>query len=133
MPSFLAFYKHCLDLFPVKDLGDLHYFLEIEVLQTPFGLLLTQHKYFLDLLEKTNMAGAKEWATPMTSTQILQLSNGSPRIDATKFRQVVGAIKPGKNSIFLKNGKTIISVENRNFSRSRMTKRTSPLNSSCEI
>ena len=30
-------------------------------------------------------------------------------------------VKPIKNSIFLKNGKTIILVENRKFSRSRMT------------
>ena len=42
-------------------------------------------------------------------------------------------VKLGKNSIFLKNGKTVISVENRTFSRSRMTKQTSPLNSSREI
>ena len=42
-------------------------------------------------------------------------------------------VKPRKNSIFLKNGKTVISVGNRKFSRSRITKRTSPLNSSHEI
>ena len=42
-------------------------------------------------------------------------------------------VKPEKNLIFLKNGKTVISVENRKFSRSRMTKRIAPLNSSYEI
>ena len=42
-------------------------------------------------------------------------------------------VKPEKNSIFLKNGKTVISVENRKFSKSRMTKQTAPLNSSREI
>ena len=42
-------------------------------------------------------------------------------------------VKPEKNLIFLKKGKTVISVENRKFSRSRMTKRTAPLNSSREI
>ena len=42
-------------------------------------------------------------------------------------------VKPEKNSIFLKNGKTVISVENRKFSKSWMTKRTAPLNSSREI
>ena len=41
--------------------------------------------------------------------------------------------KPEKNSIFLKKGKTVISVENRKFSRSQMMKRTEPLNSSREI
>ena len=42
-------------------------------------------------------------------------------------------VKPEKYSIFLKNGKTVISVENRKFSRSRMTKQTAPLNLSREI
>ena len=43
-------------------------------------------------------------------------------------------VKPEKkNSIFLKKGKTVISVENRKFSRSQMTKWTTPLNSSREI
>ena len=42
-------------------------------------------------------------------------------------------VKPGKNSIFLKKGKMVISVEHRKFSRSRMTKRTASLYSSREI
>ena len=42
-------------------------------------------------------------------------------------------VKPNKNSIFWKKGKTVISIENQKFSRSRMTKRITPLNSSREI
>ena len=42
-------------------------------------------------------------------------------------------VKTEKNSIFLKKGKSVISVENRKFSRSRVTKRTASLNSSLEI
>ena len=42
-------------------------------------------------------------------------------------------VKPEKNSIFLNKGKTVISVENRKFSRSRMMKQIAPLNSSREI
>ena len=41
--------------------------------------------------------------------------------------------KTRENSNFLKNGKMVISIKIRNFSRSRMTKRTSPLESSREI
>ena len=40
--------------------------------------------------------------------------------------------KTRENSIFLKNGKTVISIGNHKFSRSRIKKRTSPLNSSHE-
>ena len=42
-------------------------------------------------------------------------------------------VKPGKNSFFLKNGKTVISVENHKFYKFRMMKRTPLLNSSREI
>ena len=42
-------------------------------------------------------------------------------------------VKSGKILIFLKNSKTVISVGNWKFYRSQMTKRTSSLNSSCEI
>ena len=38
-----------------------------------------------------------------------------------------------ENSNFLKKGKMVISVKIQNFSRSRMTKRTSSLKSSREI
>ena len=41
--------------------------------------------------------------------------------------------KTRKNSNFLKNGKMVILIKTRNFSRSRMTKRTSPLESSRKI
>ena len=42
-------------------------------------------------------------------------------------------VKPGKSSILLKNGKMVILVENWKFSKSRMMKRTSSLNSSRDI
>ena len=44
-----------------------------------------------------------------------------------------GDVKPRKNPNFMKNGKMVISVKIQNFSRSRMTKRTLPLESSREI
>ena len=45
----------------------------------------------------------------------------------------IAFVKPGKITNFLKKGKMVISVKIRNFSRSWMTKRTSPLESSREI
>ena len=46
---------------------------------------------------------------------------------------IIYIVKPRKNSIFLKKGKTVISIENRKFSRYRMMKQTLPLNSYREI
>ena len=42
-------------------------------------------------------------------------------------------VRPRKNPDFLRKDKMVISVKIQNFSRSRMTKRTSPLESSREI
>ena len=44
-----------------------------------------------------------------------------------------GECKTRENSNFLKKGKMVISIKIRNFSRSPMTKWTSPLESSREI
>ena len=51
----------------------------------------------------------------------------------TKFFLRRGECKTRENSNFLKKGKIVISIKIRNFSKSRMTKRTSPLKSSLEI
>ena len=51
----------------------------------------------------------------------------------TKFLLRTGECKTWENSNFLKNGKMVILVKIQNFSRSRMTKQTSSLESSREI
>lgn len=81
--------------FAVKDLGQLHYFLGIEVHHTPTGLVLAQRKYIQDLLLRTNMDTSKGVPTPMLPTDKLSLHTVdllSPA-DATKFRNVVGALQ----------------------------------------
>ena len=51
----------------------------------------------------------------------------------TKFLLRRGECKTRENFNFLKNGKMVISVKIQNFSRSRMMKRISPLESSRKI
>ena len=44
-----------------------------------------------------------------------------------------GECETPENPDFLRKGKMVILIKIQNFSRSRMIKRTSPLESSCEI
>ena len=79
--------------FSIKDLGPLHYFLGVEVIQTATGLFLSQHKYIAELLEKTKMTDAKAVLTPLSTTISLNKDNGSPSTDATFYRSVVCSLQ----------------------------------------
>ena len=47
------------------DLGELKYFLGIEICRSPEGLFLSQRKYSLDLLKETGKLGSKPAKTPL--------------------------------------------------------------------
>jgi len=79
--------------FSLKDMGPLHFFLGMEVIPTTDGLFLSQHKYIHDILCKTNMLGAKEVSTPLSTTTALQLIDGTSSMDNTKFRRVIGGLQ----------------------------------------
>jgi hypothetical protein len=58
--------------FAIKDLGDLHYFLGIEVKKVPNGILLTQETYAYDILHRARMLMCKQCpplCPPRTSYQ----------------------------------------------------------------
>ena len=57
--------------FHTKDLGELKYFLGIEVSRSKKVMFLSQRKYVLDLLEETSTIEAKPCATPMVPNVLL--------------------------------------------------------------
>jgi histone deacetylase 1/2 len=81
--------------FALKDLGDLHYFLGIQVEKTRNGIILTQEKYAIDLLIKVGMQGCKSAPTPLSSTEKLSITDGDPlgQEDSTRYRSIVGALQ----------------------------------------
>lgn len=53
--------------FKMKDLGDLKYFLGIDVLRSDIGVILNQRKYILELISEIGLSGAKPTNTPLES------------------------------------------------------------------
>ena len=51
--------------FDMKDLGELRYFLGIEIVRTKEGIWLSQRQYALDMLSKYGMADCKPIAMPL--------------------------------------------------------------------
>jgi hypothetical protein len=59
--------------FTIKDLGDLHYFLGIEVHKVSNGIILTQDKYASDLLQKVGIRDCKPVNSPMSTSEKLSI------------------------------------------------------------
>ena len=53
--------------FDIKDLGNLKYFLGIEVLRSKRGIFISQRKYILDLLAEIGMLDCKPADTPIAT------------------------------------------------------------------
>ncbi|KAL6327702.1 hypothetical protein AAG906_022764 [Vitis piasezkii] len=80
-------------LFALRDLGQLSYFLGIEVTYDGGSMHLSQRKYITDLLQRTSMLDSKAAATPGTVGLSLSQFDGDLMDDVTMYRSVVGALQ----------------------------------------
>jgi hypothetical protein len=87
--------KKLSDDFALKDLGDLHCFLSIEVKKVNDGIVLSQEKYANDLLKRVGMMLCKPVSTPFATRGKLASYIGTPfgQNDATQYRSIVGALR----------------------------------------
>jgi hypothetical protein len=80
--------------FSLKDLGSLQYFLGVEIQSHPTGgKLLSQHRYIMDLLHRTNMAHVKPTSTPLPPGCKLSLDMGAHLADPTHYRATIGSLQ----------------------------------------
>ena len=80
--------QHLFKHFRTKDLGRLKYFLGIEVAQSRSGIVISQPKYALDILEKTGMMGCRPIDTPMDPNVNLLPGQGEPLSNPKRYRLV---------------------------------------------
>ncbi|GJR55946.1 uncharacterized mitochondrial protein-like protein [Tanacetum coccineum] len=80
------------DEFSIKDLGPLKYFLGIEVAKTRDGLVLSQRKYTLDILEDSGKLGCKPSAFPIEEGLKLDKGESESRVDASQYRRLIGRL-----------------------------------------
>jgi histone deacetylase 1/2 len=81
--------------FAIKDIGELHYFLGIEVKRKKGELLMVQERYATEILKRVNMQLCKSVPTPLSTTENLTITSGD-RLgteDSTRYRSIVGALQ----------------------------------------
>ena len=84
--------QHLFTHFQTKDLGKLKYFLGIEIAQSSSGVVLSQRKYALDILEETGMLDCKPVDTPMDPNVKLVPGQGESFGDPGRYRRLVGKL-----------------------------------------
>lgn len=88
----LSLQQYLASEFEMKQLGDLKYFLGIEVARSKYGIFLSQGKYILDLLSETGMLGCKPVNTPIEQNhKLFECLSASPT-DKGRYQRLVGKL-----------------------------------------
>ena len=80
-------------VFELKDLGPLNYFLGIQITKSTHGLTLTQTKYASDVLHRFHMENSKPTKTPSCPSIRLVPHDGVRLSDPTQYRSMIGALQ----------------------------------------
>ncbi|GJV21096.1 putative RNA-directed DNA polymerase [Tanacetum coccineum] len=79
--------------FALKDLRPLNYFLGIEIVPHVSGILLSQKKYILELLQSVGHSNCNPVSSPMVTSSSLSLDDSTAFSNPVKYQQVVGSLK----------------------------------------
>ncbi|WZY94078.1 hypothetical protein YC2023_066407 [Brassica napus] len=83
-------------VFDIKDLGEMKYFLGIEICRSKEGLFMSQRKYTMDMLKETDVLGGKIAKTPLEEGyKVLregEVEENQLFEDAKLYRRMVGKL-----------------------------------------
>nr|GFB51020.1 uncharacterized mitochondrial protein AtMg00810-like [Tanacetum cinerariifolium] len=78
--------------FEMLMMGEMTFFLRLQVNQSPCGIFINQSKYLLEILNKYEMESCDPVGTPMEIKDKLDLDQNGTLVDATKYRSMIGAL-----------------------------------------
>jgi hypothetical protein len=74
----------------MKDL--MHYYLGLEVWQSPKKIFLNQGKYVVEIIKSFDMLECKSMNTPMETNLKLLVDTLRELVGATLYRQIIGSV-----------------------------------------
>jgi len=86
-------FKHNIESeFEMTDLGEMNYFLGMEIYQCDAGVFISQRKYALEILKKSHMEKCKPVDTPLVVNEKLSLNDANDKVDAAVYRSLIGSL-----------------------------------------
>ncbi|KAJ9557513.1 hypothetical protein OSB04_012127 [Centaurea solstitialis] len=78
--------------FKMSMMGEINFFLGLQVRQFSDGIFINQSKYIFDLLKKYDMSGCHSIGTPMATGNSIGLDHEGKDIDLRNYRSMVGSL-----------------------------------------
>jgi hypothetical protein len=78
--------------FEMSMIGELSFFLGLQIKQLKDGIFISQSKYLKDMLKKFGLENAKPIKTPMATNGHLDLYEGGTMVDQKLYRSIIGSL-----------------------------------------
>ncbi|WVZ81025.1 hypothetical protein U9M48_028452, partial [Paspalum notatum var. saurae] len=78
--------------FEMSPMGELQFFLRLQIKQSLEGTFVHQAKYTRDILKKFNMGDSKPMTTPMSTNTVLDADEDGEAVDQKEFRGMIGSL-----------------------------------------
>jgi hypothetical protein len=78
--------------FEMSIMGELQFFLELQIKQSKEGTFVHQAKYAKDIVRKFKMEESKDMTTPMSTTTALDADEEGEHVDQKDYRSMIGSL-----------------------------------------
>ena len=78
--------------YEMSMIGELTYFIGLQVKHVKDGIFISQTKYFYDLLKKFDLTDCSSAITPMATATKLEMNTKESKVDISNYRGMVGSL-----------------------------------------
>jgi hypothetical protein len=78
--------------FEMSKMGELQFFLGLQIKQSKEGIFVHQAKYTKDIVRKFKMEDSKAMATPMSTTTAIDADEEGEHVDQKEYRSMIGSL-----------------------------------------
>ncbi|GJS75081.1 retrovirus-related pol polyprotein from transposon TNT 1-94 [Tanacetum coccineum] len=78
--------------FEMSLMGEIKFFLRLQILQSPRGIFINQAKYALEILKKHGMDKCDSLGTPMATKPKLDADLSGTLVDQTRYHSMIGSL-----------------------------------------